>query len=155
MEGENQRTPSQGWAAMTSSFHAPRKPSCPSWGDVSLFPCGKQRREGCKLAAFLERGPIPLGKQPSNRCLRRVVRCGCVGRESTQQSVTFAMAEVQGQWHAGGCSMRAFPKVCRCFVPWRSSSMLQQLRVWWCLGQGVARQQMPVHACCCLALLIC
>lgn len=124
-------------------------------GHCVSLPCGKLRQEGWKPAAFLERGPSPFGKQPRNCRLCRGVWRGCVGRESTRQLVTFAMAEVQGRCHAGGCLMRAFLRVCRCFVPWRSSPTLRQpwVRRW--LGHGGAQQRVPVHGRCCLALLIC
>lgn len=58
-------------------------------GQSGSFLCGKLKEEDLKAAAFLERGPIPFGKQPSNRCLCRRVWRGCVGRDGTQQSVTF------------------------------------------------------------------
>lgn len=92
---------------MISSFHAPRKPSCPSWHDVSLH-CSKQRQKGCKPAAFLEHRPIPLGKQLNNRCLCRVLVWGGRARSSLMGTVT--MAGVQGGGTRRGVPHRDFSK---------------------------------------------
>lgn len=74
---------------LLGSFHVPP-------GEICVFPCDKQRQEGCKAAACLEHGPIPIGKQWNNRCLCQGAWCGGVGRDSTQLPVTFGMAGFQG-----------------------------------------------------------